>query len=191
MKQNAPQARLIKQNASQARTLFLFSLFFFLRLSFTSIPSLEPRPPLARYSRSCSWTCLLRRLCLTARSVSICFHYQMLALRLRLDLLVSGGLVEDDHHARSLEDGIFCHLVAVSIHITFRVSMPPHLLSVRAPPHLPRMAVCVTNWPKFGTSCIASDVGDYMRLVIAVCPAYGGKTWPDCPSVPGFSFPCF
>jgi len=69
--------------------------------------------------------------------------------------------------------------------------MPPHLLSVRAPPHLPRMAVCVTDWPKFGTSCISSDVGDYMRLVIAVCPAYGGKTWPDCPSVPGFSFPCF
>jgi len=30
-----------------------------------------------------------------------------------------------------------------------------------------------------------------MRLVIAVYPAYGGKTWPDCPSAPGFSFPCF
>ena len=30
-----------------------------------------------------------------------------------------------------------------------------------------------------------------MRLVIAVCLAYSGKTWPDCPSVPGFSFPCF
>ena len=30
-----------------------------------------------------------------------------------------------------------------------------------------------------------------MRLVIAVCPAYGGKTWPDCPSAPSFSFLCF
>jgi len=69
--------------------------------------------------------------------------------------------------------------------------MQPHLLSVRAPPHLPRMSVCVTDWPKFGMSCIPSDVGDYMRLVIAVCLAYGGKTWPDCPSVPGFSFPYF
>jgi hypothetical protein len=70
--------------------------------------------------------------------------------------------------------------------------MPLHLLSVRAPPHLPRMAVCVTDWPImiFGTSCIPSDDGDYMRLVIAVCPASrdGGKTWPGCPSVPGCSF---
>jgi len=74
----------------------------------------------------------------------------------------------------------------------FRVSMPPHLLFVRPPPHLPpRMAVSVTGWPKFGTSCILSDVGNYKRLVIAVCPAYGDKTCPDCPSVPGSSFPCF
>jgi len=41
----------------------------------------------------------------------------MLALRLRLDLPVLGGLVEDDHHARSLEDGVFCHLLAVSVHV--------------------------------------------------------------------------
>jgi len=38
---------------------------------------------------------------------------------LRLDLPVSGGLVEDDHHhARTLEDGVFCHLVAVSVRVT-------------------------------------------------------------------------
>ena len=30
-----------------------------------------------------------------------------------------GGLVEDDHHARSRENGIFYHLVAVSVHVTF------------------------------------------------------------------------
>ena len=53
--------------------------------------------------------------------------------------------------------------------------MPPHLLFVRAPPNLPRMTVSVTGWPNFGTSCIPSDVGDCMRLVIAVCPAYGAK----------------
>jgi len=44
------------------------------------------------------------------------------------------------------------------------------------------MAVCVTGWPKFGMSCIPLDVGDCMRLAIAVRPAYGGKTLPDCPS---------
>jgi len=75
--------------------------------------------PLARYSGSYSWTCLPARLCLVARSVSICFHYRMLALMLRLDFPVSGGLVEDDHHKRSLEDSVFCHLVAVSVHVTF------------------------------------------------------------------------
>jgi len=30
-----------------------------------------------------------------------------------------------------------------------------------------------------------------MRLATAVRPAYGGKIWPDCPSSPDFSFPCF
>jgi len=30
-----------------------------------------------------------------------------------------GGLVEDDHHARTLEDSVFCHLVAVSVRVTF------------------------------------------------------------------------
>ena len=75
--------------------------------------------PLASYSRSCSWTCLLPCLCLAARSVSICFHYQMLALMLRLDFPVSEGLVKDDHHARTLEDGVFCHLVAVRVHVIF------------------------------------------------------------------------
>jgi len=69
--------------------------------------------------------------------------------------------------------------------------MPPHFLFVRSPQHLPRIAVSVTGWPKFGTSCILSDVGDYTRLVIAVCQTYGGKTWPDCTSVPGFSISCF
>jgi len=147
--------------------------------------------PLARYSRSCSWTCLLPRLCLAARSVSICFHYQMLALMLRLDFPVSGGLVEDDHHARSLKDGVFCHLVAVSVHVTFVYRRRHTFYPCAPPPRLPRMAVCMTGWPKFGMSCIPSDVGDCMRLVIAVCPAYGGKTWPDCPSAPGFSFPWF
>jgi len=42
----------------------------------------------------------------------------MLALGLRLDLPVSGGLVEDDHHARNLEDSVFRHLVAVTVHVT-------------------------------------------------------------------------
>jgi len=96
-----------------------FCFSFFLRLSFASISSLKPQQSLARYGRSCSWACLLPLLCLTAHFVSICFHYQMLTLGLRLDLPVSGGLVEDDHHARSLEDGVFCHLVAVSVHVTF------------------------------------------------------------------------
>ena len=72
-----------------------------------------------RYSRSCSRTCLPPRRCLAARSVSICFLYWMLALMLRPDFPVSGGLVEDDHHARTLEDSVFCHLVAVSVHVTF------------------------------------------------------------------------
>jgi len=53
--------------------------------------------------------------------------------------------------------------------------MPPHLLFVRSPPPLPRMAVCVTGWPKFGTSCILSDVGDYKRLANTVCLAFGEK----------------
>ena len=75
--------------------------------------------PLARYSGSCSWTCPPLRLCWVARSVSICFHYRMLALMLRLDFPVSGGLVEDNHHARTLEDSVFCHLVAVSVRVTF------------------------------------------------------------------------
>ena len=35
------------------------------------------------------------------------------------DLLVSGGLVKDDHHARGLEDSVFRHLVAVTVHVTF------------------------------------------------------------------------
>ena len=73
----------------------------------------------------------------------------------------------------------------------FRGSTPPHLLSVRTPPRLPRMAVCVTGWPKFSMRCIPSDVGGCMRLAIAVRPAYGGQTRPDCPSAPGFLFPCF
>ena len=38
---------------------------------------------------------------------------------LRTDFPVSGGLVEDDHHARTREDSVFCHLVAVSVHVTF------------------------------------------------------------------------
>jgi len=78
-------------------------------------------PPLAHYGKSCSWTCLLPHLCLTARSVSICFHYRMLALGLRLDFPISGGLVENDHHARSREDGVSRHLVTVTVtvHVTF------------------------------------------------------------------------
>jgi len=46
---------------------------------------------------------------------------------------------------------------------------------------LPRMAVSVTGCPKYGTSYMLSDVGNYKRLVIAVYPAYGDKTWPDYP----------
>jgi len=41
--------------------------------------------------------------------------------------------------------------------------MPPLLLFESAPPHLPRMAVFVTGWPKFGTSRILSDVGIIWR----------------------------
>ena len=114
---------------------------------------------------------------LSARSVSICFHYQMLTLGLRLDLLVSGGLVEDDHHARTLEDGVFCHLVAAIVHVIFMYRRR-HTFYPCAPLHV--CHVWRSAWlagPKFGTSCIPSDVGDCMRLVIAVCPAYGGKTW--------------
>jgi len=44
---------------------------------------------------------------LAARSVSVCFHHRMLALILRLDFPVSGGPVEVDDHARTLEDGVF------------------------------------------------------------------------------------
>jgi len=110
----------------------------------------------------------------------------MLALGLRLDLPVSGGLVEDDHNARGFEDGVFRHLVDRPCF--FHVSMPPHLLFVSTPPHLQRMAVSVTGWPKFGMSYILSGVGDCIQLAIAVYPAYGAKTWPDCLFVPGFSF---
>jgi len=114
--------------------LFLFP-FFHSFFSIASISSLKPQPSLARYGRYCSWSCLLPRLCLTARFVSICFHYQMLTLGLRLDLPVSGGLVEDDHHARSLEDGVFCHLVAVSVHVTF-VYRRRHTFYPCAPLHI-------------------------------------------------------
>ena len=41
----------------------------------------------------------------------------MLTLGLRLNLPVSGGLVEDDHHARSREDGVFRHLVTGTVTI--------------------------------------------------------------------------
>jgi len=71
------------------------------------------------------------------------------------------------------------------------VSTPPHLLIARAPSPLSRAAVSETSWPKFGMICILSDVGDCTQLANAVYPAYGGTTWPDCPSVSGFSFPCF
>jgi len=99
--------------------------------------------PLARYSKSCSWTCLFPRLCLTARSVLICFHYWMLTLGLWLDLLVSGGLVEDNHHARSLEDSVFCHLVTVSVHVTF-VYQCHHTFYLCAPLHI--CHVCQSAW---------------------------------------------
>ena len=36
----------------------------------------------------------------------------------RLDLPVSGGFDEDDHHARACEDGVFHHLVTVNVHVT-------------------------------------------------------------------------
>jgi len=91
--------------------------------------------PLARYGTSCSWACLLPLLCLTVRFVSICFDYQMLTLGLRLDLPLSGGLFEDDHHARSLEDSVFCHRVAVSVHVTF-VYRCRHIFYPCAPLHI-------------------------------------------------------
>ena len=69
-----------------------------------------------------------------------------------------------------------------------RVSMPPHLLFVCAPPPLPvqpRTAVSVTGCPKFGINCIFSDVGGCIRVAIAVYTAYGGKKLPDCHPVMG------
>jgi len=97
------------------------------------------RLPLARYGRSCSSICLRPRLCWAARSVSICCHSRMLALGLRLDLPVSGGLVEDDHHARGLEDDVFRHFVAVTAHVTFVHRC--HTPSIRALP-----SISATYW---------------------------------------------
>ena len=117
--------------------------------------------------------CVCMNLCLylAARSVSICFHDRMLALILRLDFPVSGCLVEDDHHARTLEDSVFCHLVAVSVHVTFvdrrrlRVSnfpgRKPYLPRVRQRAHrgghgagsaasAPRLSVAQYLWRQRG-----------------------------------------
>jgi len=37
-------------------------------------------------------------------------------------------------------------------------------------------------------NCILSDVAGCTRVAIAVYPAYGGKTWPDCPPVMGKTY---
>ena len=129
-----------------------------------------------RYRRSCSWMCLRPRLCWAAPSVSNHCHSRMLDLGLQLDLPVSGGLVEDDHHARSREDGIFRHLVAVTVHVTFVYRCchtfysctPFHICHVRRPPWL-------IGWPKFGISCILWDVAGCIQVAFAVHPAYSGS----------------
>jgi len=56
----------------------------------------------------------------------------------------------------------------------FRGSTPPHLLSVRAPPRLSRMAVCVIGWPKFGTRCIpfGLDVQNILPTNDATCTSW-------------------
>ena len=56
-------------------------------------------------------------------------------LGLPLDLLVLGGLVEDDQHARTLEDSVFYHLVTVSVHVTF-VYLRRHTFYPCAPLHV-------------------------------------------------------
>jgi len=76
----------------------------------------------------------------------------------------------------------------------FHVSMPrpPHLLFVRAPPYLPRTAVSVTGWPKFGMNCILSDVRGCSRspiFFLGLCSASRG--WRRCgASTRGWSTNC-
>ena len=72
---------------------------------------------------------------LVARPCSVCFHDRMLAVILRLDFPVSGGLVEDDHHTRPLENSVFCYLVTVSVHVTF-VDRRRHTFYPCAPLHV-------------------------------------------------------
>ena len=43
--------------------------------------------------------------------------------------------------------------------------MLPHLLFLRAPAPLPRTAASMTGWPKFGMSCILSDVAGCIQGV--------------------------
>jgi len=96
------------QTAALFRPIRTFPQFF--RVIFDKEKNnLRVSLPLARHGRSCSWACLRTRLCWAARSVSMYRHSWMLALGLRLDLPVSGGLVGNDHHARGLEDGVFRH----------------------------------------------------------------------------------
>jgi len=68
----------------------------------------------------------------------------VLVLGFWLDLPVSGGLVEDDHHARGCEDGVFRYLAAVTVQVTFVYQYchtfyscaPLHLCHVRRSPWL-------------------------------------------------------
>jgi len=99
---------------------------------------------------------------LTARSVSVCFHDRMLALILRLDFPVSGGLVEDDHHARTLEDSVFCYLVAVSVHVTF-VDRRRHTFYPCAPLH-----VCHV-WRSASLAVPNSARGVFPQMLEVVC----------------------
>ena len=94
--------------------------------------------------RSCTLACLRPQICWAAPSVSVYRHSRMLALGLRLDLPVSGGIIEDDRRwslrmgreimlfigkpkgrsrmisiARGLEVSVFRHLVAVTVHVKF------------------------------------------------------------------------
>jgi len=103
---------------------------------------------------------------LAARPVSVCFPDRILALILRLDFSVSGGLVEDDHHARTLEDSVFCYLVAVSVHVTFVLLLFPvccfwcegtvEILNTdRSTPYI----LVLT-----GSECIITDITEYTYI---------------------------
>ena len=84
-------------------------------------------------SRVPAWLLALSRYASIIGCLLLCFTWTSASAR--KDFPVSGGLVEDDHHARTLEDGVFCHLVAVSVHVTF-VYRRRHTFYPCAPLHI-------------------------------------------------------